>query len=59
LERFDVSKLNGLDMQFNQTLKKCQDYTEMTDNRIETLVEGLSRRIKTLEIYKAIQSSQE
>ncbi|MEG1475885.1 MAG: hypothetical protein RSC10_09050, partial [Longicatena sp.] len=59
LERFDVSKLNGLDMQFNQTLKKCQDYTEMTDNRIETLVEGLSRRIKTLKIYKAIQSSQE
>ncbi|MEG0359825.1 MAG: HipA domain-containing protein, partial [Anaerorhabdus sp.] len=52
LERFDVSKLNGLDMQFNQILKKYQDYTEMTDDRIKTLTEGLSRRIKFLQLHK-------
>ncbi|MEG1701753.1 MAG: HipA domain-containing protein [Erysipelotrichaceae bacterium] len=56
LERLDVSKLNGLDMQFNQILKKYQDYTEMTDDRIKTLTEGLSSRIKFLQLHKELDA---
>ncbi|NBK96524.1 MAG: hypothetical protein EOM50_00645 [Erysipelotrichia bacterium] len=56
LERIDISKLNGLDMEFNQTLKKYQDYTEMTNDRIKILTEGLSKRIKSLQLYKELEA---
>lgn len=51
-ERFDLSKLDGLDKEYQTVLKKYQQFTDMSDDRIEKLVDGIRIRIKALNAYK-------
>lgn len=54
LDITDLLKLKGLDTQFKQTLKKYQEFTEMSEERIELLTAGLNQRIKSLQQYKEL-----
>ena len=51
-ERFDLSKLDGLDKEYQTVLKKYQQFTDMSDDRIEKLVDGIRIRIKEFNTYK-------
>lgn len=51
-ERFDLSKLDGLDKEYQTVLKKYQQFTDMSDDRIEKLVDGIRIRIKAFNAYK-------
>lgn len=56
-ERFDLSKLDGLDKEYQTVLKKYQQFTDMSYDRIEKLVDGIRIRMKEFNIYKEKQIS--
>lgn len=49
LKRIDIKKLDGLSEEYNKILHQYQMYTEMPEQRIKKLVEGLETRISLLE----------
>ena len=53
----DWSKLVGLDKEYQTVLKKYQQFTDMSDDRIEKLVDGIRIRMKEFNIYKEKQIS--
>lgn len=44
--KYDISKLNGLAEEFKEKLIEYKNYTDMSDERIQKLYEGLLYRIK-------------
>lgn len=51
INRIDVNKLDGIDVEYRKILKKYQIYSEISEERIEKLVNGLKYRIKLLKKY--------
>lgn len=50
ISRIDLSKLDGLTYEYEKMLKKYQNDMDMTDQRIEKLVNGLNIRISELSL---------
>lgn len=48
LDKYDISKLNGLSNELEVKLREFQKYTDMSDERILKIVEGFEKRIKLL-----------
>ena len=48
IAKIDVNKLEGIVQEYKEMLQKYQPYMEISDERIEKLVEGLEYRINTL-----------
>ena len=51
INRIDINKLDGIVEEYKNVLKKYQNYTDMTDQRLEKLVFGLNLRINNLKKY--------
>lgn len=51
-DRIQTSKLEGLDVAYAQVLKQYQEYTEMSDERIQKLIKGCRQRIDLLKSFK-------
>ncbi len=51
INRIDISKLKGIEEEYREVLEKYQPYTEITQDRIDKLVDGLNQRIKELGKY--------
>ena len=51
INRIDINKLEGIIEEYKNVLKKYQNYTDMTDQRLEKLVFGLNLRINNLKKY--------
>ena len=49
--RQDITKLEGLTEEYKETLYKYQKYTEISNERIDKLVNGLNRRMEYLSKY--------
>lgn len=48
IAKIDVNKLEGIVQEYKEMLQKYQPYMEISDERIEKLVEGLEQRINAL-----------
>lgn len=57
-KRIELSKLDGLDMKLYETLKCVQPYTELTDIRIQKIIDGFKNRVQLLENYKELAINQ-
>lgn len=57
LNRVDISKLEGLDVEFEKTLRQYQEYTEMPDERIKKLSAGFKQRVKSLENFRELTTN--
>lgn len=57
IKRIDISKLDGIVEEYRKVLTKYQPYTEITDERLEKLVLGLEQRIRKLDKYIKLNST--
>ena len=52
INRFDISKLDGIVEEWKEILIQYQTYTGMEPERIEKLAQGLQQRIEFVKQYK-------
>ncbi len=48
VKNIDISKLNGLVLEYKNVLQQYQPYTDSTQDRIEKLCQGLKTRIEKI-----------